>query len=329
MKFRSLQNLCDDLLATMVEKFHSYIKIGSSEHTSRAYLHDLSSFIEFLSHYHGTKCSLEYVIDAPIQTMRAWLAFRTEQKVSHRSNSRTLCGLRYFLHYVKDEFKYDVKTLISIDKLKIRTTKNTIPKAISENNSIALCQFTNTDLYPEEWVFYRDVSIITLLYGNGLRIGEVLKITKHDIINFNTENLESNFNRNDVSLIVKGKGKKERKVPLLAHVLNTILQYITKCPHKLESQQPIFIGIRGDVLNPDVFRRQMKSILISLGIDTRASPHTLRHSFATHLIKNGGDIRKIQELLGHVSIASTSIYLHADTNDIVETVMELHNNKKK
>ncbi|AWD33047.1 Tyrosine recombinase XerC [Candidatus Fokinia solitaria] len=330
MKLQSLQSFCDDVLAKVIEKFYSYIEVYVSENTSRAYAQDVSSFIVFLSHYHGTKCTLLYVTEATVQTMRAWLAFRAEHKVSSKTNSRALCGLRYFLLHLRNELSYEVATLISIDKLKIKTTGSTLPKAISESSSIALCKFSNSNLYPEEWLFYRDKSIIALLYGSGLRIGEVLKITKRDLpnIDFNAEDLKQNFNRNDVNLTVKGKGKKDRSVPLLPYVLDALLQYIERCPYQAAQQQPIFVGMKGDMLNPDVFRRQMKLILASLGIEATTSPHTLRHSFATHLIKHGGDIRKIQELLGHSSIASTSVYLHADTDDILDTVMTLHNDKK-
>ena len=157
----------------------------------------------------------------------------------------------------------------------------------------------------EPWIGYRDMAIITLLYGCGLRISEALSLNIKDI-------------DNEEFIKIRGKGNKDRYVPLLPIVLERINKYINNCPYKFKQNDALFLGVRGERLSPRIIQRKIQKIRMKLNLSENVTPHTLRHSFATHLLAQGTDLRSIQELLGHSSLSSTQIYTEVELNKIKE-----------
>jgi integrase/recombinase XerC len=199
----------------------------------------------------------------------------------------------------------------------VRTPKQPrlLPRPLSVDQAAATVE-TIGEFATAPWMARRDTALVALLYGAGLRIGEALGL--------NCRDLPAGDEGNDAVLIITGKGGKQRMVPLLAYVRAAIAGYVAECPHTLEPDGPLFLGARGGRLNASVIQKQLRRLRGALGLPESATPHALRHSFATHLLAGGGDLRTIQELLGHASLSTTQRYTEVDAERLLASYVLAH-----
>jgi integrase/recombinase XerC len=244
--------------------------------------------------------------------IRAFMAMRRADDIGGRSLMRALAGLRSFGRYLEREGKGKVGALSAIRAPKVAKS---LPKPIQ---MAAAKRFADADERAGEdrdpWIWARDAAVMALLYGSGLRISEALGLKRHDV---------PKPGEGDV-IIVTGKGNKTRMVPVLQNVLTLIADYVSMCPHPLPPAGPIFVGARGGPLSPRIIQLTMERLRGALGLPDSATPHALRHSFATHLLSRGGDLRAIQELLGHASLSTTQIYTGIDSERLLEVYRTAH-----
>src|SRR3954465_15346430 len=232
--------------------------------------------------------------------------------IGGRSLMRGLAGVRSFARFLERNGKGKVGALAAVRAPKV---PKTLPKPLTVGSAKRL---TETDLRAGEerapWVLARDAAILALLYGSGLRISEALGLTREAV---------PAPGKGD-SITVTGKGNKARMVPVLSQVLKLIADYVAICPYDLPDEGPIFVGARGGALSPRIVQLTMARLRGALGLAETATPHALRHSFATHLLARGGDLRAIQELLGHASLSTTQIYTAVDTEQLLSVYRSAH-----
>jgi len=225
---------------------------------------------------------------------------------------RALAGMRSFGRFLEREGKGKVGALSAIRAPKIgKSLPKPLPMASAKRLADADERAGETR---ETWILARDAAVMALLYGSGLRISEALSLKRRDV---------PRPGEGDV-LIVTGKGNKTRMVPVLQNVLALIAEYVGMCPHVLAQDAPIFVGARGGPLSPRIIQLTMERMRGALGLPDSATPHALRHSFATHLLSRGGDLRAIQELLGHASLSTTQIYTGIDSERLLEVYRSAH-----
>lgn len=284
----------------------------ASFHTADAYSRDLSTFLIFITDHLGGEASLKDLSELKAADFRSYLAHRLNTGVARSSIARAMSALRNFFRFLERSH------LVHNPSIKVINTPRlpqTIPKALDEKDTLAAITMAG-EMYDEPWLSARDTALFLMMYGCGLRIGEVLSLTcgdapKSDILN------------------VIGKGQKERIVPVLPIVREAIDTYRKLCPFASENDAPLFVGKRGKALNPGVVQRQVRRLRATLGLSQTATPHALRHSFATHLLAKGGDLRTIQELLGHASLTTTQRYTAVDTARLVKVYDSAHPRAKK
>ena len=283
-----------------------------SPKTLEAYGRDLRQFLVFLADHWGEQVSLQRFATLEATDIRAYMAARRADQIAGRSLMRALAGLRSFARFLEREGKGKVGALSAIRAPKIGKS---LPKPIAVG---AAKELTESDLRAGEnrdpWIWARDAAVMALLYGSGLRISEALGLKTRDV---------PQPGQGDV-LTVIGKGNKTRMVPVLQNVLALIQEYVAMCPHPLAPNEPIFVGARGGPLSPRIIQLTMARLRGALGLPDSATPHALRHSFATHLLSRGGDLRAIQELLGHASLSTTQIYTGIDTERLLEVYKTAH-----
>lgn len=270
-----------------------------SINTLKAYTLDLSNFLKFISEHLGFSIGLDDLGSLKTQDFRSYLAFRQANRLARSSTARTMSTLRNFFRFLKHRGLAENAAIIAVKTAK---PPRSIPKAMDELSAIEVVE-TIADLQKEPWMGKRDKAVILLLYGCGLRIGEALGLNLEQI---------SVLNEDTGSIVVTGKGNKQRLVPVLPIIINSIWDYIKACPHELASNGPLFVGKRGKRLSPRIIQRQMEVLRSRLELLETVTPHALRHSFATHLLAGGGDLRTIQELLGHASLSTTQRYTEVD-----------------
>ncbi|WHQ46669.1 MAG: tyrosine recombinase XerC [Candidatus Midichloria sp.] len=295
-------------LQILIEEWLSYLKdnLVYSEHTLDAYATDLFYFLSFIHNHYQQSVSIDIIANLSIQDFRSWLAARRRDNLKTTSNARSLSVVRSLYRYLKSKKDIDNKNVFAIKILK--NSKN-LPRDLPLESAIEATKIIET-LPKQRWIGLRDKAILVLLYGCGLRIGEVLSLSKND------------FRDSMSSLIVKGKGKKDRMVPILPQVKSAVADYIKSCPYQLEDH--MFIGVGGKKLNPDVFRANLRELKKLLGLPEYTSPHAFRHSFATHLLSQDGDLRTIQTLLGHKSLSTTQRYTKVDVSSLISAYSNFH-----
>ncbi len=283
-----------------------------SPKTVEAYARDVTQFLTFLAEHLGGRVTVSSLTKLAPQDVRAFMAARRADGISGRSLMRGLAGARSFARFLERNGKGRVGALGAVRTPKIART---LPKplAIADAKRIA-----DTDLRAgeerEPWIFARDAAVLALLYGSGLRISEALGLTRK----------EAPVPRRDDAVTVTGKGNKRRMVPVLAQVSELIADYISQCPYDLPGDGPLFVGAKGGPLSPRIVQYAMAQLRGALGLADTATPHALRHSFATHLLARGGDLRAIQELLGHASLSTTQVYTAVDTERLLEVYRSAH-----
>jgi integrase/recombinase XerC len=280
-----------------------------SPKTVEAYQRDVLQFLAFLAEHLGGAPSLKDLAALTPADVRAFMAARRADGIGSRSLMRTLAGTRAFARFLERNGKGSVGALSAVRAPKIGKTLPR-PLAVSGARAVANPDIAASD-GREPWIHARDAAVLGLLYGCGLRISEALGLKRGE------------FGARDV-LSVIGKGRKQRMVPLIATVAKLIDDYIALCPYDLPEDGPLFVGAKGGPLSPRLVQLAMARLRGALGLPETATPHALRHSFATHLLARGGDLRSIQELLGHASLSTTQIYTEVDADRLIEAYRSAH-----
>jgi integrase/recombinase XerC len=282
-----------------------------SPHTLDAYRRDLIQFFEFLRDHFGAPPGIEAIRDIKPADLRSFLASRRAMSVGSRSLLRQLSGLRSFAKHLERQGLGEVAAFSALRSPKIARS---LPKALPANAARALADPDSRagDSRPP-WILARDAAVLSLLYGAGLRISEALSVKRQD----------APIGRLD-TLTVIGKGRKARHVPVIAPVQRAIAAYLQLCPYALPDDGPLFVGAKGGPLSARIIQLAVEQLRGALGLPETATPHALRHSFATHLLGKGGDLRTIQELLGHASLSTTQIYTAIDSARLLEAYRGAH-----
>ncbi|WP_179946754.1 tyrosine recombinase XerC [Falsihalocynthiibacter arcticus] len=280
---------------------------GLSENTISAYQADLLCFFAFMGERFGTDLGAAPLKRISIQDMRAWLAHERGRGIAPRSLARELSAVKSFYNWFAERDGFDATAILATRAPKFQQK---LPRPVEKDAARALLE---TIAYQSEkpWVAQRDTAVLTLLYGCGLRISEALSLKGSD-------------SPLSTSLRIIGKGDKERVVPVLPVAQAALAAYVADCPYDLTAKSPLFFGVRGGALTPRTVQKAMAAARMQLGLPASATPHALRHSFATHLLSAGGDLRTIQELLGHASLSTTQTYTAVDTARLMEVYERSH-----
>ena len=297
----------------LVEKRHEWLESLAQErrlsgHTLDAYERDTRQFLTFLTGHLGGPPKLGDIRALRPADLRAFLAMRRREGAGARSLGRHLAGLRSFLRHLE---RKGLVNAAAAGAIRAPRQPKSLPKPLTDRQALGLMEI-DAQLHEEPWIAARDTAVMTLLYGCGLRISEALGLCPADLAPGAT------------SLRITGKGNKTRIVPLLPIVLDALEAYKKLCPYALASDEPLFRGARGGKLQPAIIQREMQKLRSAFGLPETATPHALRHSFATHLLAGGGDLRTIQELLGHASLSTTQVYTGVDTARLLEVYDRAH-----
>ncbi|MDR9773920.1 tyrosine recombinase XerC [Rhizobium hidalgonense] len=279
-----------------------------SEHTLDAYERDTRQFLTFLTGHLAGPATLGDIRELRPADFRAFLAARRKQGSGARSLGRNLAGLRSLLRHLE---KKGLVNAAGAGAIRSPKQPKSLPKPLSDTQAITVAS-NEAQLHDEPWIAARDAAVMTLLYGCGLRISEALDL------------IPSELKKGATTLRITGKGNKTRLVPLLSVVFDAVEKYRTLCPYDLEPGEPLFRGARGGKLQPAIIQRAMQKLRSAFGLPETATPHALRHSFATHLLAGGGDLRTIQELLGHASLSTTQVYTGVDASRLLEVYDRAH-----
>jgi len=279
--------------------------------TAQAYARDISQFLAFLAGHLNRLPDMKQLLALQARDVRAFLAARRGEGVGSRSLARSLSALRMFYRFLERRGygKNDAIRSVSLPKL-----PHSVPKPLTAAKATALVDGADI-ASPDapEWILARDTAVLALLYGSGLRISEALSLQRKD----------APIKGRDM-LRVTGKGSKTRVVPVLAIVREAVERYLALCPLKLGADDPLFLGVRGKQLSPRIIQLRIARARAALGLPDTATPHALRHSFATHLLGAGADLRAIQELLGHASLSTTQGYTEVDRAHLLKIYDSAH-----
>lgn len=276
-----------------------------------AYARDLRQLVAFLAEYQGERPTLASIDALTAGDVRAFMARRRQGQVGNRSLLRQLAGIRSFARFCEREGLAATSAFASVRAPKL---PRSLPKPLSP--SLA-CEVVGGDGFIGEtrapWTIARDTAVLALLYGAGLRISEALGLKRGEAPIGDIE-----------AITVVGKGRKMRQVPVIAAVRQAVEAYVAACPYTLPPEGPLFIGVKQGPLSPRLIQLAVERLRGALGLPDTATPHALRHSFATHLLSRGGDLRTIQELLGHASLSTTQIYTAVDGARLLESYRANH-----
>ena len=283
-----------------------------SKKTVEAYDRDVRQFLGFLAQHLGHRVNFSALRELVPADIRAFLAERRRNGISSRSLTRSLAAARSFARFLERHGNGKVAALAAIRAPKL---EKTLPKPLPIPAARSLADVALRAGEPREpWVLARDAAVMALLYGSGLRISEALGLAVKDI---------PAPGQGD-SITVTGKGNKRRMVPVLDPVLRLIAEYLALCPYAPGPHERAFVGAKGGPLSPRIIQLAIERMRGALGLPSTATPHALRHSFATHLLSRGGDLRAIQELLGHASLSTTQIYTAVDSEQLMAVYRSAH-----
>jgi len=300
--------LAPDLAAALTDWLAQLSALkGAAPATLGAYRRDVARYLRFLSHHRGGAEGLAAIAATRQPDLRAWMADERARGLSSRSLARALSAVRGFTAWAADRTGADATTVLSARSPK---PGRRLPRPLSEDGAADLLASIGEDARAD-WIAARDTAIVTLLYALGLRISEALALTgaSHPL---------------PATLRVRGKGGRTRIVPVLPEAAGAVAAYVRLCPHDLRPDAPLFRGVRGGPLNPRLIQAATGRARLRLGLPATATPHALRHSFATHLLAAGGDLRAIQTLLGHSSLATTQGYTAVDAARLMEVYDKAH-----
>lgn len=276
-----------------------------SPHTVRAYVATAHRFIDFLGAYRGEEIGRFGLLAIAAADLRAFLAERRASGLGNSSAAREMSAVRAFLTFAAE----DAGNIAQLPRTRAPKRPRTLPRPASPADAMALAE--EAGAVAADWVGARDMAILLLLYGSGLRVAEAMALTASVLPVGRT-------------LRVSGKRGKTRVVPVVEAVRQAIAAYVAQCPHPLTGTSPLFVGVRGGPLNADLVRRAVRGARHRLGLPDSLTPHALRHSFATHLLAGGADLRSLQELLGHASLSSTQIYTQVDAAQLLDVYRNAH-----
>ncbi|MCY0148876.1 tyrosine recombinase XerC [Hoeflea sp. G2-23] len=279
-----------------------------SAKTAEAYERDLRQFLSFLTGHLGGPPRIADLADLKPLDLRAFMAVRRRQGAGARTLGRGLAGIRSFLRHLE---RKGLANAAGAAATRAPKQPKSLPRPLNARDA---CRVVDTDLQlaDEPWIAARNAAVLTLLYGCGLRISEALSLTIADLP------------QGGESLRITGKGDKTRLVPLLPIARQAVDAYLKLCPYAPAPDAPMFRGARGGPLQPAIVQKEMRRLRGALDLPDSATPHALRHSFATHLLAGGGDLRTIQELLGHASLSTTQVYTGVDTSRLIEIYDRAH-----
>lgn len=280
---------------------------GASENTLKAYAKDVRDFISFMTLHRGEPQGLGPLANIKVPDMRAWMANERGRGTGSRSLARSLSAVKTFYRWLASREGFDATAVLSTRAPKFQKK---LPRALTEDAAKSVLETVELQSQTP-WIAARDTAVITLLYGCGLRISEALGLTG------------SALPLGEV-MRIHGKGNKERVVPVIPAARDAVAEYLRLCPFEASPEEAIFRGVRGGPLNPRAIQRVLENTRLQLGLPASATPHAMRHSFATHLLSAGGDLRAIQELLGHSSLSTTQTYTAVDTTRLMEVYAKAH-----
>jgi integrase/recombinase XerC len=300
----------DDALADAARRWlaHLALERGLAALTSEAYARDLRQFLAFLTRQLGRPPTIADIAALEARTVRGFMASRRQQGAAARSLSRTMSALRTFFRWLEAENVVRNRAIMAVAMPKVG---HGVPKPLTVEKAR---EVVGAGMAAElDWIEARDVAVLLLLYGSGLRISEALSLTARD----------APTRERDV-LRVHGKGGKERAVPVLSVTIAAIARYRALVPYTLAPDGPLFLGAKGGPLSPRIIQLAMERLRQELALPDTATPHALRHSFATHLLAAGADLRQIQELLGHASLSTTQAYTEVDRARLLQVYDAAH-----
>ncbi|WP_458789849.1 tyrosine recombinase XerC [Yoonia sp. MH D7] len=280
---------------------------GAADNTIKAYQTDVLGFLGFMSVHHGGQQGLGPLAKITVSDMRAWMASARAGGVGARTLARQLSAVKTFYRWLAEREGFEPTAVLSTRSPKF--TKK-LPRPLAEDAATAMIDTVELQAR-EGWIAARDAAVVTLLYGCGLRISEALSLTGAQV-------------PLPQVMRITGKGGKERIVPVIDAARSAVDTYLRLCPHPLDPAAPLFRGARGGALNPRLVQKVMEKSRLQLGLPATATPHAMRHSFATHLLTAGGDLRAIQELLGHASLSTTQAYTAVDTAHLMDVYNRTH-----
>ncbi len=286
---------------------HLHALDGAAANTITAYGRDVAGYLHFLAAHHGDTTGTRSLVTLQPADLRAWMASERGRGVSARSLARALSAVKGFTAWLADREGADATTVLATRGPKYRRK---LPRPLTVDGARDMID-TVGEQAREDWIAARDTAVVTLLYGCGLRISEAMALTgaAHPLP--------------DV-LRIRGKGGKERLVPVLPVTRDAVATYVRLCPHDLSRDASLFRGARGGPLNSRLIALVMEKSRMQLGLPATATPHAMRHSFATHLLSAGGDLRAIQELLGHASLSTTQAYTAVDAARLMDVYARAH-----
>ena len=299
---------CAADLQNALNRWQEWLRVEKnvSRHTLRAYCSDISHFVSFLATHFARPPSLSDIGDASIRDFRAWMSKKAMEGTSNASRARSLSGIKNFLGWLD---RQGILHNAAIKTVRSPKLPHKLPRPLHEAQALQVLE--NAGLMAEDWVGARDCALFTLLYGCGLRIDEALSLNINDL-------------PRDGFLRVLGKGRKERQVPVIKIVERTLKTYMELCPYPTKPERPLFLGTQGKRLHQGVAQKSMRDLRNMLGLAENATPHALRHSFATHLLQNGANLREIQELLGHASLSTTQRYTEINAEELIKIYKAAH-----
>lgn len=280
---------------------------GNAENTLKAYFADVTEFLAFMTEHKGAQQGLAPLAKITVSDMRAWMARMRSGDVGARTLARKLSAVKGFFRWLAEREGFDPTAVLTTRAPKFQKK---LPRPLAADAAKAVIETVDLQTR-EDWQGARDIAVVTLLYGCGLRISEALGLNVED-------------HPLPEVLRILGKGSKERLVPVIPAARDAVTTYVKSAPVPMEPGRPLFIGARGGRLNARHIQGVMQKVRMQLGLPASATPHAMRHSFATHLLEAGGDLRAIQELLGHASLSTTQAYTAVDTARLMEVYNKTH-----
>jgi len=280
---------------------------GAAFNTIEAYQRDVADFLAFITQHHGEAQGLGALSRITTADMRSWMAFIRKQDVGPRSLARKLSAVKGFYRWLSEREGFEPTAVLATRSPKFQRK---LPRPLSPEAASDMIETLDMQsLTP--WIAARDQAVVTLLYGCGLRVSEALSLIGADL-------------PMGTALRITGKGGKERIVPVIEPARAAVERYAQICPFDITPDGPLFLGARGGALGPRAIQKVVERTRAQLGLPASATPHAMRHSFATHLLNAGGDLRTIQELLGHASLSTTQAYTGVDTLRLMEVYARTH-----
>ncbi len=308
-----IKGICDFYMdATFKKIFDQWLNSlygRHSEHTVKAYSKDITQFLQFLQQHFGDTISLSMLQNLKVPNIRSWLSFRQES-YQEKSTGRAFSSVKMFFLFLQ---KHQYIQQSPFDVMRPPKTPKTLPRPLSQEQVFDV--FENiTQLSDKPWVGLRDKAFFMLIYSVGLRISEALQLNQSCLIS--------------QTILIKGKGGKQRSVPLMETVRMALNNYLNICPYAKGNNAPLFYGIKGGRFGVSTAERQLQRYRELSNLPESATPHALRHSCATHLIESSDDLRAVQELLGHASLSTTQIYTQIDKKKLLSTYLDAHPRSK-